>query len=166
MIYKVLEKAIYQIEEYQRRYPDHYRIASQDIDSFKIAIAAMRDKMTSGPDHYLIDPSIRKLIEDLNDAGYDTFSSCQGKRCIEDFECDSHNDFAFVSFCHLPRRISRRASDYGLRVYNRGLSLAPFQKNGDPDAFMKSNGEFEQRMRLLFDLPGHPVEVSIVKSSQ
>jgi hypothetical protein len=158
MISKVLEKTLYQIEEYQRRYPDHYKDASEDIEGLKVVIAAMLEKMKSGPDHYLIDPLISKLIEDLNDAGYDTFSSCQGKRCIEDFECDSHCDYAFISFCRLPHCIKQKARELGLIVYNRGLSISSQQEKRAAQSYISDNLIFEDKIRLLFGLPSRPVE--------
>jgi hypothetical protein len=45
-----------------------------------------------------IDPLLSELIADLNRAGFETFSSCQGKTCLEDYEHNRHCEHSFISF--------------------------------------------------------------------
>ena len=153
MIGNVLTHAVRQIEEYQRRFPDTYQDVWAEIENLKTVVDVLCQKLETGPEnYYAIDPTIRHLIDDLNNSGYETFASCQGKRSMEDFENGSHCEYAFISFCYLPRRIKRKAKELGLHVYNRGMSIAPAVEDKRPETYIRHNLAFLEKVRALFNL--------------
>lgn len=107
--------------------------------------------MTDGA-YIEVDTEIRQLVIDLNDAGYATTSSCQGKRNKDDFKLNRHCAHAFVTFVEIPARLKRMSTRYGLEIYNGGLSICPKYENNDPYTYIKHNLKFEDNMRSLFGI--------------
>lgn len=102
------------------------------------------------------DPLLRELIVDLNKAGFSTFASCQGKTCVEDYECNRHCEHSFVSFDDhqvLTRR-KARARRLGLWIYNGDCSITAVSgREGDAEKVFARNLSFVAKMRELFKLP-------------
>ena len=102
-----------------------------------------------------IDPLLRDLVRELNAAGHETWSSCQGKTCPEDFAAGRHCDHSFLTFTELPRRIRSRARRLGLYVYNGGTSISGL--TGDEvtqEDIIRRNLAFSALVRKLFELSG------------
>src|SRR5436190_1891354 len=77
---------------------------------------AARAKM-SGAVARGVDIGIRRLVVDLNAAGFATDSSCQGRTSEADYAAERHTEHAFISFSEpLQRAVRRRAEALGLEV--------------------------------------------------
>jgi hypothetical protein len=102
-----------------------------------------------------IDPLLKKLIADLNNAGFTTNSSCQGKTCLEDYEKDRHCEHSFISFTD-DRVLSKRrakARKLGLVIYNGGISIKALSgRETKAEIIFKRNLNFAPKMRELFNL--------------
>lgn len=102
-----------------------------------------------------IDFLIRALVADLNQAGFETFSSCQGKTCLEDFEKNRHCDHSFISFQDetiLSKR-KAKAKKLGLYVYNGNYSVTALSGHEiKPETIIARNVSFVANMRALFNL--------------
>lgn len=103
-----------------------------------------------------IDPLIREVVTELNAAGYQTFSSCQGRTCAEDMNADKHCFHSFVSFTN-PDLLQGRKSklkEAKLYVYNGGLSVTPLTgRETDLEVVFQRNLSFSDKLRQAFDLP-------------
>ena len=73
-----------------------------------------------------IDDNLHTLIADLNEAGFRTVSSCQGRTSVDDVLHGRHYDHAFIAFADRRVLLKRRkqARALGLHVYNGGLSIS------------------------------------------
>jgi hypothetical protein len=102
-----------------------------------------------------IDPLLSELIAALNRAGFKTFSSCQGKTCLEDYEHNRHCEHSFISFENpsVPRRRKARARKLGLYIYNGDISVTALSgREATIDAVIQGNKAFPAKVRELFRL--------------
>ena len=102
-----------------------------------------------------IDPLLKKLIADLNKAGFTTNSSCQGKTCQEDYEEDRHCEHSFISFTDETVLSKRRAKarKLGLFIYNGDVSITALSgRETKAEIVFKRNLSFVPKMRELFKL--------------
>lgn len=98
-----------------------------------------------------IDKNLRALIADLNAAGWETCSSCQGRTSIGDYQRERHTEHAFVSFnTDIPVRLRRRAKRYGLEFWNGNTGVSPIYADDSKRTFMTRNREFPDAVRKLF----------------
>jgi hypothetical protein len=106
-----------------------------------------------------IDPLLRDLVRDLNQAGFSTSASCQGKTCAVDFRVWRHCPQSFVTFQD-PRVLLQRkarASRLGLFLYNGNSSVSALSgRETSMETVFARNLSFVSRMRELFGLPPRP----------
>ena len=102
-----------------------------------------------------IDPLLKKLVADLNKAGFITNSSCQGKTCPDDYENDRHCEHSFISFTDdtVLRKRRAKAKKLGLYIYNGDISITALSgRETKAESIFKRNLSFVPKMRELFDL--------------
>lgn len=106
-----------------------------------------------------VDERIRALIVDLNTAGWETCSSCQGRTCQSDYERDRHTEHAFITFSNdIPAPLRRKAQRCGLVVWNGNITVSPVYEDDRRrhrtirarQTYMKRNREFPAAVRTLF----------------
>ncbi len=101
-----------------------------------------------------IDLEIRQLVADLNKAGHETDSSCQGKRNQDDVLYHGHCNHAYVGFQYpVPIKLRRKANKMGLNVYNGNLAIASLDGFETTwEEIFRKNKAFESRVRELFNI--------------
>lgn len=108
-----------------------------------------------------VDPLIADVVAEINAAGFETYSSCQGKTVIEDWYTDSHCVHSFLSFGSglILYRRRKKIKELGLRIYNGNTSVTALSE-GDEDCevVMRKNRTFPDKLRKLFNLPDNPAD--------
>lgn len=101
-----------------------------------------------------IDSEIRSLIFDLNNNGFVTWSSCQGKQTEDDYKSSSHCDHAFITFedYDLLKKLRRKTNRLGLSIYNGGISITPRVNDDNRLEMMEANKKFSEKVRKLFNI--------------
>jgi len=101
-----------------------------------------------------IDTSIRRLIADLNKAGHETQSSCQGKRRRYDVITHNHCNHAFITFMpFVPNQFRRAIKRAGLKIFNGDMSITSLDgSEANWEDIFQKNKAFETRIRQAFKL--------------
>lgn len=95
-----------------------------------------------------IDKPLKNLIKRLNNDGYGTYSSCQGRTKKR----DDHTLHAFMSFeCEFTVAFRKEIDKVGLHYYNGNSSICSAVFSDTPeDIAIEENSLFVTRMNQLF----------------
>ncbi len=101
------------------------------------------------PKYKEIDFGMRKLIRELNQAGYTTTSCCQGRTKVG----DKHSNHAYIGFeRQLTKNFIRQIEKAGLEVSHNNLVISSRVNDATtPERAIVENSFFQERIRSLFE---------------